>query len=181
MITSIKFTVPNQIMRFLRILIFFVCGVVSVPVVTHADERSAARKELFELLENRQKLFDNYNSSLKKKSGIFGNRTKNDMRASHATLQDIVDIDNKIMNSLERVIDTKNYEKTALTFDQNSNQERINNLLKVNEVTLIKNEKLLAEKKQLSSEILRMKFYFVILLLVISFLLYKLYKKNTSE
>ena len=81
---------------------------------------------------------------------------------------------------LERVIDTKNYEKTALTYDQNSNQDRINNLLKVNEVTLIQNEKLTAEKKQLSKDVLKMKFYFVLLFLIIAFLLYKILKKKQS-
>ncbi len=145
----------------------------------YASDRTVARKELFDLLESRKKLFDNYNESIKKKSGFFGNRTKNDMRQSHATLQDIVDIDNKIMNSLERVIDTKNYEKTALTFDQSSNQERINNLLKVNDVTLSQNEKLTAEKKQLSKDVLKMKFYFVLLFLIIAFLLYKILATNT--
>ena len=168
-------------MKLPTILILFVCAIVISPGTIHADERSAARKELFELLENRQKLFDNYNSSLKKKSGIFGNRTKNDMRASHATLQDIVDIDNKIMNSLKRVIDTKNYEKTSLTYDQISNQDRINNLLKVNEVTLKQNEKLLDEKKELKSEILLMKFYLVILILIIAGLLYMLLRRRKNE
>ena len=66
-----------------------------VQITTGADERTAARKELFGLLKERQKLFDNYSQSTKKKSGFFGNRTKNDMRESHATLQDIVSIDNK--------------------------------------------------------------------------------------
>ncbi len=167
-------------MRFITLFIVLFIAAIGRPVYLKASDRTAARKELFDLLENRKELFDNYNQSIKKKSGFFGNRTKNDMRKSHATLQDIVDIDNKIMNSLERVIDTKNYEKTALTYDQNSNQDRINNLLKVNEVTLIQNEKLTAEKKQLSKDVLKMKFYFVLLFLIIAFLLYKILKKKQS-
>lgn len=167
-------------MRFIAFTLVLLLFTVGLATTIHANDRTAARKELFDLLEERQKLFNNYDSSLKKKSGFFGNRTKNDMRQSHATLQDIVDIDNKVMNSLERVIDTKNFEKTSLTFDQNTNQDRINNLLKINEVTLIQNEKLLAEKKIMSSEILKMKFYFVLLFLIIAFLLYKLLKKKQS-
>ena len=144
----------------------------------YADERIAARKELFGLLQERQKLFDNYSSTIKKKSGFFGNRTKNDMRESHATLQEIVAIDNKIMNSLERVIDTKNFEKTTMSFDVSSYQERINNLSKVNEVTLTQNEKLEKEKKVLGKQVLKMKFYFIFLFLIIIGLMYWMYRKR---
>ncbi|MFZ7113859.1 MAG: hypothetical protein ACO1G9_00675 [Bacteroidota bacterium] len=147
-----------------------------LPVTSQADERTAARKELFGLLQERQKLFDNYSQTIKKKSGFFGNRTKNDMRASHATLQEIVEIDNKIMNSLERVIDTKNYEKTTMSFDVSEYQERINNLSKVNDVTLTQNEKLEKETKYLNRFVLRMKFYFVFLILIIIGLLYWMYR-----
>lgn len=143
-----------------------------------ADDRSEARKELYDLLENRQKLFDDYNQSLKKKSGFFGNRTKNDMRQSHATLQDIVEIDNHIMHSLERVIDRKNYEKTSMTFDASTYQDKINNLTNVNEVTLKQNESLSVEKKQLNTQVIKMKFYFIILFFIIAGLLYLLYRKK---
>ena len=149
-----------------------------VQITTGADERTAARKELFGLLKERQKLFDNYSQSTKKKSGFFGNRTKNDMRESHATLQDIVSIDNKIMSSLERVIDTKNFEKTTMTFDVSEYQDRINNLSKVNEVTLVQNNKLEKEKMVLSKLVLRMKFYFVLLFLIIIGMFYMLYRKR---
>ncbi len=165
-------------MRFIAFTIVLLLFSARFATTIHASDRTAARKELFDLLEERRKLFNSYDSTLKKKSGFFGNRTKNDMRQSHTTLQNIVDIDNRIMNSLERVIDTKNFEKTSLTFDQNTNQDRINNLLKVNEVTLIQNEKLLAEKKQMSSNILKMKFYFVFIFLIIGGLLYMLFKKR---
>lgn len=141
-----------------------------------ADSKESARKELFQLLENRKEVFENYNTSLKKKSGFFGNRTKNDMRQSHSTLQDIIEMDNKIMNSLNRVIDTKNYEKTSMTFDAGSNQDRIANLTKVNDAMLTQNEILTLEKKQLNTQILKMKFYFIVLFLIIGGLLINLFK-----
>ena len=149
-----------------------------LPDTSYADERTAARKELFGLLQERQKLFDSYSQTTKKKSGFFGNRTKNDMRESHATLQEIFSIDNKIMNSLERVIDTKNFEKTTMSFDVSGYQERIDNLSKVNDVTLAQNDNLEKEKKYLGRLVLRMKFYFVFLLLIIIGLLFWIYRKN---
>ena len=149
-----------------------------LPDTSYADERTAARKELFGLLQERQKLFDSYSHTTKKKSGFFGNRSKNDMRESLATLQEIVSIDNKIMNSLERVIDTKNFEKTTMSFDVSGYQERIDNLSKVNDVTLAQNDNLEKEKKYLGRLVLRMKFYFVFLLLIIIGLLFWIYRKN---
>lgn len=165
----------------LRIIIITCLMLFSIyPKNSHADERLAARKELFGLLEERKKLFDAYSESTKKKSGFFGNRTKNDMRGSHATLQEIVSIDNKIMNSLERVIDTKNFEKTTMSFDVSEYQERINNLSKVNEVTLTKNDELEKEKKSLGKLVLQMKFYFVFLFLIIVGLLYWMYRMRKN-
>lgn len=164
--------------RLIAILIIMLVGI--RPENSKADERTAARKELFGLLEERKNLFDAYSESTKKKSGFFGNRTKNDMRASHATLQGIVEIDNRIMNSLERVIDTKNYEKTAMTFDASGYQERINNLSKVNDVTLAQNDKLEKEKKYLGRLVLRMKFYFLFLFLIIVGLLFWMYRMRQA-
>ena len=163
-----------------RIVILLIVLTGLIPGTSNADERSEARKELFGLLEERRKLFDSYSESNKKKSGFFGNRTKNDMRESHATLQGIVEIDNKIMNSLERVIDRKNYEKTTMTLDVSAFQERINNLAKVNDVTLSQNEKHEKENKQFSRLILRMKFYFLFLFLIIIGLLYWMYRMRKT-
>ena len=76
-----------------------------------ADTNNYYRKQLQELLINRHQKFDSYSKSLEQHSGIFGNKTKNDIRESNHVLIDIVKTDNHIIQALNRVVDFRNYEK----------------------------------------------------------------------
>jgi len=98
-----------------------------------ASTNDSLRTELAELLKARQKLFEEYTTSLDQKSGIFGNKTKNDLRDSQDKLREIVTADNKIMGVLNRTVDFRNYEKVNLKYDATSYSQRIDNLTKFNE------------------------------------------------
>jgi len=80
-----------------------------------------------QLLKERKELFEIYNESLNQKSGIFGNKTKNDLRTTQEKLLDVVAADNKIMNSLSRTLDFRDFEKTNMKYDFSSFEERIRN------------------------------------------------------
>src|SRR4051812_42022945 len=99
------------------VLITSILLIIQVSYVKADNQTAVARKELFDLLTQRETVFSQYNERMKKKSGIFGFRTKNDMRESHEKLSEIIEIDNKIINSLNRVIDYRNYEKSTMTYD----------------------------------------------------------------
>jgi hypothetical protein len=75
------------------------------------------KKKLYDLLEKRKKKFDHYLSSLDRKSGLFGSRTKNDIRNSMDVLKDIVETDNQIIAVLNRAVDFKVFEKSKMNYD----------------------------------------------------------------
>ena len=92
------------------------------------QDRTADRAELYQLMQERQKKFDAYSASLKKRSGIFGGKTKVDMQRSNKVLTDIIESDNKIMSVLNRVVDFKTYEKVNMNYELLSCNERVSNL-----------------------------------------------------
>lgn len=92
------------------------------------QDRTADRAELHQLLMERQKKFDAYTTSLKKRSGIFGGKTKVDMQRSNEVLTDIIESDNKIISVLNRVVNFKTYEKVNMNYELLSCNERVGNL-----------------------------------------------------
>jgi hypothetical protein len=118
-----------------RLFLFMLIFVNSV----FGSTNDSLRNELSGLLKDRQKLFEEYTASLDRKSGIFGNKTKNDLRESQDKLHEIVTADNKIMSVLNRTVDFRNYEKVNLKYDASSYSQRIDNLTKLNE-SLVKQD-----------------------------------------
>ncbi len=122
-----------------------------------AQTAPADRKELMDLLQERRERFDAYASSIEKRSGIFGNKTKKDMQQSNNVLTEIVRTDNRIIGVLNRTVDFRNYEKVTLGYDVQANTDRINSLLNSIDTLQKQVTVLNARKSQLSSGLLRMK------------------------
>jgi len=99
---------------------------------------SPDKVELLKELDERQALFARYSASLSKHSGIFGNRTKNDLRESQARLKEIIDADNKIIATLQRTLDFRDFEKVSQTYNTHDFEERVSNLSTVNDSLLSK-------------------------------------------
>ncbi|HLS95519.1 hypothetical protein BC792_101141 [Sphingobacterium allocomposti] len=82
------------------------------------------RQRVNTLLEERSKRFGDYNSSLQKKTGIFGIfKTKADMQRSIDILQQIVLTDNNIFVETKKLLDIKDFESSrnkalAAEYDQ---------------------------------------------------------------
>ncbi len=95
------------------------------------------RKELIGLVEQRQELFNIYSAALKKKSGFFGQKTKNDLRSTHDRLKDIVEMDNKIMTRLKQMLSYRNFEKQTMSYDVNQYSEQLKNFERAQD-TLVK-------------------------------------------
>lgn len=101
----------------------------SVPLYGQTNTAADDRRELHDLLVERQKRFDAYAASLDKHSGFFGNKTKGDLKQSHAMLSEIVETDNKIIRTLNRVVDFRNYEKATMNYDIQDRNQRLEGLL----------------------------------------------------
>jgi hypothetical protein len=121
------------------------------------------REELVRLLKERKERYGIYTESLSEKSGFFGNRTKNDIRNSSNKLVEILQMDNKIMNALQRMLDYKTFEKQNLRFDMNSYEERMRNLSTLND-TLNKQNLALMESNKAHLKTIRTYNLYIILL-----------------
>jgi hypothetical protein len=135
--------------------------------IIKAGKPDSTRAELMNLLKDRAELFQTYSQSLQKHSGIFGGRTKNDMRFSQDQLHSIIEIDNKVMSSLNRALDYRNFEKLNYTYDSKASDDKNKTLQQNNETLLARNTVLEKENNIISREIARYRFYFVILFLLI--------------
>ena len=69
------------------------------------------RNKINKLLNERSSRFGQYDSSLGKRSGIFGLKTKRDLQFSNDILRQIVLTDNDIFSELKVLMDYKDFEK----------------------------------------------------------------------
>ena len=125
-----------------------------------------ARTDLMNLLQERKVLFDSYSATRRERSGIFGQRTKSDLRESQARLQEIVDADNRIINALNRMLDYKNFEKLNLTYSANTNEERLLNLQQLSDTLSKQVDSLKLQNKKLIAENRRSDFYIFLIVLL---------------
>jgi hypothetical protein len=93
-----------------------------------AADTVSDRTELLRLLEVRAGRFREYSESLRQKSGLFGQRTKNDLKMSHDRLAAIVELDNMIIRVLDRMLGQRTFERVTMTYDASRDAERIANL-----------------------------------------------------
>ncbi len=119
-------------MRFTTIIFLFLFLRICVSAQSKQE-----RNELMKLVEERQEMFDSYSLSLKKKSGFFGQKTKNDLRATHDRLKNIVEVDNKIMTRLRQLLEYTKFEKQTMSYDVNQYAEQLKNYER-NQDTLVK-------------------------------------------
>ncbi|MEP7171029.1 MAG: hypothetical protein ABI855_16805 [Bacteroidota bacterium] len=136
------------------------------------------RQDLQNLLQERKIKFDAYASSLEKRSGIFGNKTKKDIQSSNEVLIDIVKTDNRIISTLNRVIDFRNFEKTNMNYDVVQQNQNYDNLLRATDTLSKQVDILTATNKSLKKNTLKFEIlFYAALALVICLLIIRLKKK----
>ena len=137
-----------------------------------SDTNNYYRKELQQLLLDRQLKFASYSKSLEQRSGIFGIKTKNDIKESNQVLINLVKTDNHIIEVLNRVVDFRNYEKVTMNYDIIENKHHLKNLLQATD-TLSKqvialadsNSELKSKNKKIMGIIYFLSFLLIILVL----------------
>lgn len=117
------------------------------------------RQKVNQLLEERRARFGKFDESLKKKTGIFGLKTKKDMQASIDILESIVKTDNNIFVETKKLIDFKDqqlsykeYEKERVAELAKEYDARINNYISTISKLQKEHEKLTAQVKQLEQQ-----------------------------
>ncbi len=75
-----------------------------------------AQAKLERLMQERERMHEEWKASESKKTGIFGNRTKKDMIETHEWMARIIQKDNQIMEELKLLSEI---EKTEITYEKN--------------------------------------------------------------
>ena len=117
-------------MYIFKVLILFVLIITSFEIVLGNPVHSNGDRELMlQILNERKEKFSTYTQSLDDATGIFGNKTKGDLKNSQKILVEIVKLDNKLIQLLNQKIDFKGFEKINSEYD-NFKKESILNVLK---------------------------------------------------
>ncbi|MCO4291928.1 hypothetical protein NF867_03520 [Solitalea sp. MAHUQ-68] len=123
--------------KYLFLGLFFISStILQCPAQTLED----ARKDLNKLLEQRSSLFQEWKRNNEERNAFFGGQSKNDLKQVIATQQRIIEMDNRIMDAIDRLNIVKNSsvieKKDSLsnqTFRFNSEQMRLQNIIKQRE------------------------------------------------
>lgn len=70
-------------------------------------------RQLRELLDERKQKAGMYLERIEKKTGIFGNQSKKDLKEANAILTQVVETDNRIFKEAERIITHSNFETSS--------------------------------------------------------------------
>jgi hypothetical protein len=130
------------------------------------------RMNLQNLLAERAKNFSTYTSSIQKRSGIFGNKTKGDIQKSNEVLLAIVTLDNDIMDALNRALSYKSFEKTTDNYSSRDCEQKLKQSMQVTD-TLMKQLTLIEKnnkRRESSSSFYRTLFYVALAGCVILFI-----------
>ncbi len=93
------------------LIILLTVGINQVSAQNDSSAYETQRRKINRLLDERGNRFGQYESSLGKKTGIFGLKTKKDMQFSNDILRQIALTDNDIFSELKVLLDYKDFEK----------------------------------------------------------------------
>ncbi|HWK99662.1 MAG TPA: hypothetical protein VNQ55_06940 [Parapedobacter sp.] len=126
----------------------------------------AQRQKVNELLQQRSARFGQFDESLKKRTGIFGLKTKKDMQASIDILKQIVFTDNDIFRETKMLLDYKDFEKSQIAEQADEFDGRINGYIKTISKLQREQERLIADIDKLEKSNQRNRGMLIILALV---------------
>ncbi|MGV3764277.1 hypothetical protein [Parapedobacter sp.] len=130
-------------------------ALVVAPPAADTAGYEAQRQKVNELLQKRSARFGQFDESLKKRTGIFGLKTKKDMQASIDILKQIVFTDNDIFRETKMLLDYKEFEKSQIAQQANEFDGRINGYIKTISKLQREQERLSAEVDRLENNNLR--------------------------
>jgi hypothetical protein len=133
--------------------IILTVGINQVSAQNDSSAYETQRKKINQLLDERSSRFGQYESSLGKRSGIFGLKTKKDMQFSNDILRQIVLTDNDIFSELKILLDYKDFEKQQLETRAETVEGRIDRYQFTITDLQQENEKLRAEAAQSIEEL----------------------------
>ena len=125
------------------------------PSTSDTSGYEAQRQKVNQLLQQRSARFGQFDESLKKRTGIFGLKTKKDMQASIDILKQIVLTDNDVFRETKMLLDYKDFEKSQISQQADEFDGRINGYIKTISKLQREQERLSAEVDKLQKSNLR--------------------------
>ena len=145
-----------------------------------AQNKTEDRENLQRLLVERSERFNEYLASIKKRSGIFGNKTKHDLEQSNEVLISIVTTDNKIMDALNRIRDYKTFEKTTINYTAEQCAEKLKQSMLVTDTLTKQLDKAESANKKLESKTIKLKGLFYLSFAALMICLIYIYRKRRA-
>jgi hypothetical protein len=136
------------------------------------------KEKLKQLINERKEKFDTYFSSIEKRSGIFGNKTKKDLLQSNKVLVEIVKTDNNIISVLNRALDFKSFEKTNFNYDKLEQDRKIQELSINNDRLLIELKSAKEKEMDMNGSNILLKITALIEFFLLAFIFYSNYKRR---
>jgi hypothetical protein len=164
------------------IAIILTTGITQVSAQNDSSVYETQRKKINQLLDERSSRFGQYESSLGKRSGIFGLKTKKDMQFSNDILRQIVLTDNDIFAELKILLDYKDFEKHQVETRAEKVEGRIDRYQTTITSLQQENEKLRTEAEINISNYHKRTIYLFVLIISLLALLWYIFKlkKNTK-
>ncbi len=134
------------------------------------------RNIINKLLSERSEKFDQYDHSLRKRTGIFGLKTKKDMQASNDILTQIVITDNTIFKELKTLLDYKDFEKKETENRAETSEGRIERYQLTITGLQQENDKVRAENELLNSKNASMSMYLYLLVFILLIAMFYIYQ-----
>jgi hypothetical protein len=152
------------------ITIILTVGITQVSAQNDSSAYETQRKKINQLLDERSSRFGQYESSLGKRSGIFGLKTKKDMQFSNGILRQIVLTDNDIFSELKILLDFKDFEKQQVETRAVTVEGRIDRYQTTITGLQQENEKLRAEaEKNIASYDKQTSYLYALIISLLSF------------
>ena len=97
-------------------------------ILVIGNDRDHEKEQLQKLVQEREARFGEYSRAAASRSGLFGNKTRKDLREQVDILTAIVRTDNQIISLLENFLDYRTYQRTEMTYSQAELDEKNRNL-----------------------------------------------------
>jgi hypothetical protein len=153
----------------------------SLSLMVVGDDRSHEKIELQKLVQEREIRFGDYSRAAASRSGIFGNKTRKDLREQVDILTTIVKTDNRIISLLENYLDYRTYQRTEMTYSQAELQEQNRRLKEVTTNISQKLQTAESENKSLKFRMKWVKFWNYLSIVLIIALVYLWWKEKKRE
>ena len=164
-------------MKLITFILILILLLSSIPIFGTIAVPNSDNDQILQILKERKEKFSAYTQSLDDATGIFGLKSKKDLKNSQKYLVEIVRLDNKLIAVLNRRVDFKGFETVNLNYKQLDAERKVSELtdaLHVTEARIVQQKLKMEEQKSIIRNRTLLGIFFGLLFIVA---LIKLFRK----